>query len=477
IIPEKYDLTIFSPNAKRNISVVFKDGKALLTDIFRGNKAEKEWVVNPGFEILDNNVIDHWYMVLKKFVCSDKDSAEITVVVPVLKRNFKIKVKKSEIKSIELENKKYESLKIDGILLSNNVKFSGWVNPEDGEIIKFSIPAQSFEMVLSDSIIPFMKKEPELNRGSIAESKKEKFPFERVIFGIDRWKLKGKLSFPAVKKKKYPALILVHGSGPLDEDETIGPNKPFRDIAEGLNQEGYAVFRYEKRTHAYGPLLDIKTLTVREETIDDAVEAVKYLSTRKDIDKKNIFLLGHSLGGFIAPYIAKKAKCLRGIIIAAGNTRSLKELVADQIKYRSLLSGLPEEDVRKKVDEVINQYESVLRSDYSELKLWIGLTRKYLEDLNSRNPVQELVKLDIPVLIIQGESDYQVTMKDFEGWKKGAINAGKRNVTFKSFPGLNHLFMKVKGKSTGMEYMIPGKVSDDVIKFIASWMNSIIQKE
>ena len=111
-------------------------------------------------------------------------------------------------------------------------------------------------------------------------------------------------------------MILVHGSGPHDRDETIGPNKPFRDLAHGLASQGIAVLRYEKRTkeHPIRMALSVNTITVKEETIDDAVAAFEALASQEKIDPKRIFVLGHSLGGTLLPRIGKAKDGIAGFI-------------------------------------------------------------------------------------------------------------------------------------------------------------------
>ena len=472
MIPEKYFVDIKLPRGKRIIDTSFKSGKVNLTETFNENKAEKEWEIKPGFEILDNNVVDHWYIILKKFYGGEKDSAEIETVVPSLKGNYKITLQKSGFEEIEVEHKKYNAFKIEGRLVLGQVKFTGWVEVETGDLIRFSTPEQHFEMVPSKELIPFSKEETTEVEAE-AEKIEEKYPYEEVEFGIEKWKVRGKLSFPEEKKDRYPALVLVHGSGPNDEDETIGPNKPFKDIADGLNRRGFTVLRYKKRTNAYGPLLDVKTLTLYEETIQDAVEAVKYLSHRNDIDKNNVFLLGHSLGATAAPLIASKTTALKGTILAAGSARPILDVVSDQIRHKCETAGYTEDYTQKEVNKIKESYYNVLKSDYDKLKTWIGLTRTYLEDFNSLDPVGELVKSHIPALIIQGEKDYQVLLKDFEIWKSAVKESGKDNVTFRSFPDLNHLFMKVEGVSTGAEYLVPGHIETEVLEYIADWMKRL----
>ena len=112
------------------------------------------------------------------------------------------------------------------------------------------------------------------------------------------WELPGTLSLP-VGDGPFPAVVLVHGSGPEDRDETIGANKPFRDLAWGLATQGIAVLRYDKRTLVYAQAMkdQIQSLTVQDETIDDALAAVELLRSADKIDPARVFLAGHSLGG------------------------------------------------------------------------------------------------------------------------------------------------------------------------------------
>ena len=126
---------------------------------------------------------------------------------------------------------------------------------------------------------------------------------------------------------------------PQQWDETLGPNKPFQDLAWGLANRGIAVLRYDKRTKVHGGKMGgNKNLTVREETIDDALLAVKLLRSRSDIDPKRIFILGHSLGGMLAPRIGAEDQSLAGLIILAGSTRPLPEVAREQLEYIASVS-------------------------------------------------------------------------------------------------------------------------------------------
>ena len=151
-----------------------------------------------------------------------------------------------------------------------------------------------------------------------------------VVLGDGKWKLPGLLTLPKTDKP-YPAVVLVHGSGPNDKDETIGTNKPFKDLSWGLASRGIAVLRYEKRTRYYGEESLIEGFTANEEVIEDVISAVDFLYQREEIDKNKIFILGHSLGGMLAPRIAEKTDKVRGIIMLAGTIKDLQEIY--QAKY------------------------------------------------------------------------------------------------------------------------------------------------
>ncbi|MCD6202510.1 MAG: alpha/beta fold hydrolase [Bacteroidales bacterium] len=296
-----------------------------------------------------------------------------------------------------------------------------------------------------------------------------KFHVEPIEIRTDSIVLQGELTTPA-DKKIYPVVVLVHGSGPNDRDETIGPVKVFRDIAYGLSSNGIAVLRYDKRTFSYGRKMDPEHVTVWEESIEDAVSAVRL--AEKIPGASAVFLLGHSLGAYLAPRIAGKVPGLTGMILLAGNTRPLEDLILEQMTYLLSLDGLSAEDsarlenIRRKTALVKSKS---LTADTPRRGLPSQLNASYWLDLRNYDPVATAQKLNKPMLIMQGGRDYQVTKEDFEGWEKGLEN--RENVTFRFYPDLNHLFMTGEGKSTPDEYMREGHVSGKVIGDITDWIN------
>jgi dienelactone hydrolase len=302
-----------------------------------------------------------------------------------------------------------------------------------------------------------------------------RFEEKEIQIGKGIWSLPGTLSLPK-GDGPFPAVILVHGSGPQDRDETIGPNKPFRDLAYGLASRGIAVLRYEKRTkeHQIMMAMMVSSITVKEETIDDVVSAVEALASQDKIDSKRIVVLGHSLGGMLIPRIAQAQDKICGFISLAGSTMPLEDLVLEQTRYIMSQDGKLNEEAQKKIQDLERQVAVIKSPDLSEKNpgvLLLGGPAKYWLDLRGYEPAKEAMKLRQPILILQGGRDYQVTMENFANWKKAL--GSRKDASFIVYPGLNHLFIEGKGKSMPAEYSIPGNVAKIVIDDIVKWMGGI----
>lgn len=306
--------------------------------------------------------------------------------------------------------------------------------------------------------------------------KPEAFSEEEITFGKEPWILPGTLTIPR-GNKPFAAIVLVHGSGPNDRDETLGPNKPFKDMAQGFASKGIAVLRYDKRTFHYREQMakDVNDITVQQETIDDVISATEFLAASPDIDKGRIIVLGHSLGGMLIPRIAAEDKTIAGFVIMAGSTRPLEDSVFEQLKYIAMLDGKMNPDERKELAKIQKKVEMVkspsLTKETPRDQMPFNSPAGYWLDLRGYNPAAQAKAITQPLLIIQGQREYQVTMDDFNGWKKEL--GGKPNVKFKLYPDLNHLFIAGQDKCRPEEYGIPGHVAGEAIDDIAVWVNKV----
>jgi dipeptidyl aminopeptidase/acylaminoacyl peptidase len=290
-----------------------------------------------------------------------------------------------------------------------------------------------------------------------------------VVVG-DEWKLPGTLTTPR-GDGPFPCVVLVHGSGPHDRDETIGPNKPFRDLAWGLASRGVAVLRYEKRSQAHGArYVALKNATAKDEVLDDALAAVALARKQKGVDADRVFVAGHSLGAYLAPKIATLDAKVAGIVLLAGNTRPLEDLVLDQLTYLYSLDDPTLEKHRDALAEVKKRVARVKAGKLSEVPatdLPLDMPASYWVWMRAYDPAATAAGLRRPVLVLHGERDYQVTMADVEGWKRAL--AGRKGAKVVTFPRLNHLFMEGKGKAKPDEYGRAGHVAREVVDEIAAW--------
>ena len=297
--------------------------------------------------------------------------------------------------------------------------------------------------------------------------------------GGGEWTLPGTLTMPTGAKSPVPAVVLVHGSGPGDRDETVGGNKPFRDLAWGLATRGIAVLRYEKRTRQYSAKLaaaaavpgDLGQFTVKEETIDDALAAIQVLRKQEGIDPQRVFVLGHSLGAMLAPRIGQGDAGLAGLILLAGATRPLEDVMVEQTRYLAALSGPLNKDDQARIDAFLAEAAKVKKLTPADVKssaLILNAPPSYWLDLRGHDPVAIAQTLKLPLLILQGARDYQVTTADFDGWKNAL--AAQANVTCRLYPNLNHLFVAGQGKSVPAEYDQAGNVDEQVVADIAQWI-------
>ncbi len=309
------------------------------------------------------------------------------------------------------------------------------------------------------------KTPPYVDPGSFSE--------KQVTVGGGEWKLPGTLSMPN-GNGPFPAIVLVHGSGPNDRDETVGPNKPFKDLAGGLASQGVAVLRYEKRTREYQLRLSTmaNSVTTREEVTDDAVAAVNLLRKTPGISKDRVYILGHSLGGMLVPRLATLDPQVHGFVILAGPTRPFEDLILEQTMYIASLDGSVSADEQAKIDMLKAAVARVKDPSLSPAtpmsELPLGIQAKYWLDLRGYSPAQVAKGIEKPMLIVWGERDYQVSEADFQGWKDAL--SGKKNVKLKTYPRLNHMFIEGQGKGTPAEYQQAGHVAPYVVDDIAAFV-------
>ncbi|HUA80243.1 MAG TPA: alpha/beta fold hydrolase [Dyella sp.] len=271
----------------------------------------------------------------------------------------------------------------------------------------------------------------------------------------------------------FPAVLLVAGSGPNDRDETVGPNKPFLDLAQGLAAAGIASLRYDKRTRVYGKEIVGKDITIDDEVTDDALSALQVLGRQPSIDSHRLFVVGHSLGAVMAPRIGQRDPHLAGIVLMSGSPQFGIDTIVRQARYIGSLQGVPPAEMDAKLAPLLKAHEELAHADpkHPPSGNFVGAPASYWLSLRDYDGAATAKALRQPMLIMQGSNDYQVTPKDdFSRWQ--ATFAHDPRVKLVEYPGLGHLYMPAGNPPSPADYDKAGHVDTRVIQDLAEWIKA-----
>ena len=293
-----------------------------------------------------------------------------------------------------------------------------------------------------------------------------------------QYPLKGKITLPDDVSKPVPAVVFVHGSGSSNMDEKVYKLTPFKDLAEGLAQRGIASIRYDKRSFAHPfKLLKERDLTVRQETIEDAILAADLLKQHPSIDPEKVFIAGHSMGGMLAPRIDAEGGNFRGLILLAGSPRKLEDILLYQTRETLSLSG---KLVRFILEKQIKTLEATFQGLYNltdeeakAKKIGGGTSAYYFKEMGEHSVEGYLAQLTKPILVMQGSKDFQVKADvDFVMYQE--LLADHPDTSFRLYDNLNHCFVpSVFGRidKAKQEYAVEQHIGHEVISDIADWIH------
>jgi dienelactone hydrolase len=309
--------------------------------------------------------------------------------------------------------------------------------------------------------------------------------------------LAGTLTLPE-KGTKFPAVVMVTGSGAQNRDEEIMGHKPFFVIADYLTRNGIAVLRCDDRGTAASQ--GTHATATNEDFATDTEAMVNYLRSRKEINAKKIGIIGHSAGGIIAFIVAKKDPSIAFVVSLAGAGVRGDSLMLKQVELISKSQGMPDAVWQGMKPSIRNRYAILQQTDKTpeelQKELYADVTKtmspEQLKDLNTiqqlsaqissmtspwylhfmrYDPAQDLKKLKCPVLALNGEKDIQVdAAMNLAAIQERITGNGNKNVTVKAYPNLNHLFQTCE-KGTLAEYgQLEETINPEVLKDIIEWI-------
>lgn len=294
----------------------------------------------------------------------------------------------------------------------------------------------------------------------------------QIPFAADgtEYRIDGVLTLPKGVEKPAVA-ILIQGSGQSDYNESIGENYPFRDLAWGLAENGIATIRYNKRYYQY-PQLAADEITIQDEVLDDAAAAILLAGSLDSVDSERIYLIGHSLGGMLAPEIARCNPAIKGFVSLAGSPRSLADIMMDQNEDAlARMTELSEMDRNINLAYIAQMVEQAKAAKPGDTGTILGVPLGYWASLNAIDTPSIVRELTIPMLFLQGSDDFQVkAATDFAEWKE--LLEGSSLAGFIEYEGLSHLFMPSHGQFDLTEYDIAETMEPQVIRDIADWIQA-----
>jgi uncharacterized protein len=391
------------------------------------------------------------------------------------------------VNSVKYENKQLE-LKIEALKAAYKAELVDMILKGT-----FTQMGQDFNLNLSQEEI----KKPKALR---PQEPQKPYPYydEEVTFTNNKAgiKLAGTLTLPE-KKGKFPAVVLITGSGPQNRDEEVFGHKPFLVLADHLTRNGIAVLRFDDR--GVNASEGDHNLATSADFATDVESAVTYLKTRAEINHQKIGLMGHSEGGLIAPMVAANNKNIAFIVLLAGPGMSGLELLPLQARLIAQASGETDENIEKalrinsRVLKMVSQSTDwdKLKSELHEfftntpehefpggkpnselITLQINqIATPWMRFFFNHDPVSSLEKVKCPVLAVNGEKDLQVPPKENLSAIEAALKrGGNKNVSIEEFPGLNHLFQECETGSP-MEYgNIEQTFAPEALGKISNWI-------
>ncbi|OLZ42710.1 hypothetical protein A6E15_12360 [Natrinema saccharevitans] len=290
---------------------------------------------------------------------------------------------------------------------------------------------------------------------------------QSVTLSVPDCSLPGTVTTPA-EGDDVPGVVLVHDDGPMTADTPRGGTKTFADLAEGLATDGVATLRYDKRV----PACEVapEEYTLDRVTVDDAAVAIDRLRNVDGVDPNRIVVVGHGLGGRAAPRIANRDGGLAGVVGLAAPARPYPDFTFAQLEHKVSVGTHEWADLTATYETWRDEIDRVRSGEYEPAERLLGKPGAFWDSVGGYDHLETAAETDVPVLLCQGERDFQVSASDdLERWDGGFAGA----TTVETYADCNHLFMPGEGESVAVAYAVRNNVDEAVVDDIAAWVRGL----
>lgn len=313
---------------------------------------------------------------------------------------------------------------------------------------------------------------------------------------IEQFTMAGTITRPA-DDKKHPAVVLISGSGSQNRNEELMNHRPFLVLADALTRAGYVVLRYDDRGYGLsgGNPLTATTLDIA----DDASAALDWLKEQPYVDVSRLFAIGHSEGGIIAPILATHREDLAGIVMLAGTGVPGRTISLYQSKAINMAAGIPEEtadllnslsdrmfsiatDTSKTENQRMSELLDVIQNSPEQVRPMMEaavaglpqLFQPWQQTFLTLDPATYLRQVAIPVLVLNGNKDFQVPAElNIPAIKQAFEDGGHQDYKVIIYENLNHLFQPCETGMMNEYYQIETTIAPQVVSDIIQWMDDI----
>ncbi len=417
-------------------------------------------------QVLDNVVPSHLWLLARQLARDPEAAAPLTVAVPQQLWTGELEREAPTPTTGELDGEpiavQRHRVTLAGVLMFMDID-------AQGRLLGLSVPIQKFGLRRPGFVGAPLS--------APADSTRPVFPTEALSIEGGGPPLPAQLTLPAAAGGPWPACVFLHGSGPVDMDMTIGPNRIFAQLAAGLAERGIASLRYDKRTYVISQgrpeyrHFGAEIVTVQEEVLDDALAAWQLLAGDARLDPRRLFILGHSLGAGAAPILAEQideasAPRPAGLLLLAPPGRDLLSIILDQHRYLNAQGALG----AVQLAEAEKQAQRLREGSVGEDETVFFATPRYWASVNDWQSWRVYAEQTAPALVLFGERDYQITAPDRATWQASLDATPREGAALALLPGLNHLFLRGEGPPGPAEFGLPGELEPAFLDRLADWI-------